>query len=298
METKPFVMANLAIETKAAGSLGGLIFGLGTYLMKTYVMYQGKRETLPKYVHEGVCSESMTAKTADGVTLSGHLFWPETVEDRKTLPTVIFFHGNKGTIGQKLDYIESYVKVCNCNLVVFGYRGFSKSAGHPSADGLMKDAEAILSKVFNSLGEKVNLENVVVHGRSLGGAACSYIVSREPWRGKIRATILDTTFNSIDTVVSHHMKSLTPVVSHIFANEKWEVVDDAKNFREDMPVLIIGVVDDGICPYQHSVNLHETLERIGRPATLLTFPDGGHIDYCLKYQVRYFEELRTFLSSL
>ena len=295
METKPFRAANLVIESKGTGSLGGVLFSLGTYFCKSYVMYQKMKETSSNYDHPGVSSEPINAKTSDNVSLCGHLFWPESIQDRKSLPTVIFFHGNKGTIGQKLDYIGSYVKACNCNLIVFGYRGYSKSAGHPSADGLMKDTDAILSKVF-TLDDKIDLDKVIVHGRSLGGGAGSYIVSKEPWKSKVRAVILDTTFNSVTSMVTFHMSTLSPVVNHIFANEQWEVVEAAKKFREDMPVLIIGVVDDGICPYEHSVTLHQSLDRLNRPVSLVTFPDGGHIEFCSKHSEKYFDDLKAFVN--
>ena len=289
---------NTLMETKAAGSLGNLLFGIGTYFGLSFMLYDNKKESIPKYEYPGMCGESMSVRTSDNVNLTGHLFWPESTKDRKSLPLVIHFHGRGGSIGKKLEYISNFVNICNCNILIFGYRGYTKSQGHPSGQGLKKDAEAILSKVFSTLGDKANLDKVIVHGKSLGGGPASYIVSQEQWRNKIRAVILDITFNSIDSLITQHISCLSSVANHIFANETWNVVEAAKAFREDMPVLIIGVVDDQTCPYQHSVKLHETLKSLERQVKLLTFDDGGHRGYWIKHRSEFFNSLKLFIDAL
>lgn len=293
-----FAPVNMLMETKAAGSLGNLLGGLCAYMGKSFMLYQNTKETILKYQYPGVSGESISAKTSDNVSLSGHLFWPESAENRKDLPTVIFFHENAGTIGQRLEYFGNYVIACHCNLIVFGYRGYSKSSGHPSSAGIKNDTEAILSKVFSTLGDKINLEKVVVHGKSLGGGAASYIVSQEQWKDRIRGVVLDSTFNSVGSLVSYYIPALQTSSDHIFANEKWDVVENATKFRENMPVLIIGVVNDEICPYQHSQTLHSTLKSLDRPATLLTYEEGGHNDFCYTYRDQYLSDLRSFIDKL
>ena len=254
-----FEPANLLIEAKAAGSLGNILCAMGAYLGKSFLLYQNMKEITTNFKQYGIEGETLTAKTCDLINLSGYLFWPEGTQNRKELSTVIFFHENAGTIGQRFSYFAEYVKHCNCNLIVFGYRGYSKSPGHPSNAGIKKDGDAIMEKIFKDLGEKVNLEKIYLHGKSLGGGVASYIASQEKWKDRIKGVILDSTFNSVASLVTHYVKSLKSVAHHVFANEMWDVVESAKQFNPKVPVLVFGVSQDEICPYVHSLNLNNEL---------------------------------------
>lgn len=66
--------------------------------------------------------------------------------------------------------------------------------------GLMKDADAIMEKVF-SLGDKIDIENVYIHGKSLGGGVASYLCSQEKNHSKVKGIVLDSTFNSMSDLV-------------------------------------------------------------------------------------------------
>lgn len=293
-----FAPVDLLLETKAAGSLGNVLCGVAAYLGKSFMLYQKVRDTVSNFQAYGISGNSLSAKTSDSITLSGYHFWPKEVENPKDLPTVIFFHENAGTLSQRFQYFADYVKTCQCSLVVFGYRGYSKSPGHPSYQGLIKDAEAILTKVFTGLPDKINTQKVILHGKSLGGGVASLIASEELWKDKVSGVILDSTFNSLGNLVSHYIKSLKPASEHIFINEKWEVLDCALRFNPDKPVLVIGVVGDEICPYSHSLKLHEELSSLKRNATLVTFEEGGHNDYCYEQKEKYFGNLKSFLENL
>ncbi len=61
--------------------------------------------------------------------------------------TVVFLHENAGNIGLRLDYFELLVKKVGVNVVCVAYRGYSKSQGEPSEEGLKMDAQAIAEYV-------------------------------------------------------------------------------------------------------------------------------------------------------
>lgn len=292
-----FEPAEMLLSAKAGGSLANVLLGVGAYLGKSFMVYQNMKETTTNFQSFGIGGESLSAKTSDNINLSGYLFWPLDAANRKEIPTVVFFHENAGTVGQRFEYFASYVKSCKCNLVVFGYRGYSKSPGHPSCTGLKRDAEAILSKVFQ-LGDKIDLERVIVHGKSLGGAVGSYISSQESWRSRIKGIILDTTFNCLGSLVTHYVPSLKKGSKHIFANENWDVIECSKNFDAKIQILVIGVLNDEICPYQHSLNLHEELKAQNKSATMVTFELGGHNDFVFLNSDKYFENLQVFFNQL
>ena len=89
-------------------------------------------------------------------------------------------------------------------MIAFGYRGYSKSPGHPSMAGLVRDADAIMEKVF-SLNDKIDVEKVYIHGKSLGGGVASYLCSQERNHTRVRGIILDSTFNSMSELVQHYI---------------------------------------------------------------------------------------------
>lgn len=293
-----FEPVNLVVQTKPVGSLGNVLLGIGAYLGKSFMIYQAMKETTTNFAQFGMWGTTLTAKTSDGISLSGYLFGPPEEEGRNKLPCVIFFHENAGTVGQRFSYFAEYVTRCRVNLVVFGYRGYSKSPGHPSMGGLQKDGDAILEKVFKDLGAQVNLEKVIIHGKSLGGGVGSHAVSQDKWNGKVQGVILDTCFNSMSKLVTHTVPALGSVADEIFANEMWDVVEAAQKFNKNVPVLVIGAVNDEICPYEHSVNLYNAMINQGRKTHFETFDEGGHNDFTIINGQKYFNTIKTFIDSL
>jgi pimeloyl-ACP methyl ester carboxylesterase len=87
-------------------------------------------------------------------------------------PTLIYFHGNAGNIGIRLDvFSEIYFKV-KVNILAVDYRGYGCSEGVPSENGFLRDADAVLNYVF----ERNDLKNagVFIYGASIGGAVAVY----------------------------------------------------------------------------------------------------------------------------
>ena len=70
------------------------------------------------------------------------------------------------------------IKELNVNVIIFGYRGYGPSEGSPSEQGLQIDSEAIVNFVFNEMQEKININNVYIYGRSLGGAVAVYVQNK------------------------------------------------------------------------------------------------------------------------
>jgi pimeloyl-ACP methyl ester carboxylesterase len=64
------------------------------------------------------------------------------------------------------------------NVLVVGYRGYGYSEGYPTEEGLMLDSEAIIDYAFNDLADMINVDDVYIFGRSLGGAVSIYIVDK------------------------------------------------------------------------------------------------------------------------
>ena len=63
------------------------------------------------------------------------------------------------------------------------------------------------------------------------------------------------------------------------------------------PVLSIHGDADSIVPYDHSVRLHEALERAGVPNELVTIEGGGHGGFSREENLRIYGSIRDFLAQ-
>lgn len=81
-------------------------------------------------------------------------------------------------IGFRLPYADALYRKLNINIVIVGYRGYGYSEGIPSEEGLKLDSEAIYNYVINNLNDKININDIYIFGRSLGGAVAIYVVDK------------------------------------------------------------------------------------------------------------------------
>lgn len=111
---------------------------------------------------------------------------------------VLYCHGNGGNISWMADYFEFLRTTHRMSILAFDYRGYGKSKGTPTVEGVIADGRAARSKLAELAG--VPSAEVVVWGRSMGGAVAVQLAADEAPRG----LILECTFDSFKTVAKHH----------------------------------------------------------------------------------------------
>ncbi len=121
----------------------------------------------------GLAYEAVEITTADGEILRG---WFVPAPAATPAATVLFLHGNAGSISHRLDYLPMFYRL-GYNTFIFDYRGFGESSGTPSEPGTYLDAQA----AWQYLIEKKTLppDNVVLFGESLGGAIAAWLAANE-----------------------------------------------------------------------------------------------------------------------
>jgi uncharacterized protein len=80
----------------------------------------------------------------------------------------------------------------NRDIVTFHYRGYGPSAGRPSADAILEDAE----RIYDALIPPPDRERTVIVGLSLGAGPAAHLASLHP----IDGLILVTPFDSIEAL--------------------------------------------------------------------------------------------------
>ncbi|KAK7882486.1 hypothetical protein WMY93_028660 [Mugilogobius chulae] len=155
----------------------------------------------------GIPHENVYIRTKDGVKLNlillrytgGDTTPGVTTGNQSSLsPTILYFHGNAGNIGHRVPNALLMLVNLKANVLLMDYRGYGKSEGEPSEDGLYLDAEATLDYVMTR--PDLDKTKVVLFGRSLGGAVAVRLASANPHR--VAAVIVENTFLSIPHMAS------------------------------------------------------------------------------------------------
>lgn len=86
-------------------------------------------------------------------------------------PTILYHHGNKHNIEAYWDRVE-FLYRAGFDVFIYDYRGFGRSTGTSSEDGMKSDATAALNYLRSR--PDVDTTQIVDYGYSLGGFPCLY----------------------------------------------------------------------------------------------------------------------------
>jgi abhydrolase domain-containing protein 12 len=132
---------------------------------------------------------------------------------------LLYFHGNTATIaqGRRTEEYRSYSSGGSEKIFVlaFDYRGFGKSTGSPSENGLMNDAEAVIEWALNTAG--IPPDRIVLLGHSLGTAVAAGIAHHYAKMGiEFAGLILCAAFtNAGRAFSSYSIGGLIPVLAPV-----------------------------------------------------------------------------------
>jgi pimeloyl-ACP methyl ester carboxylesterase len=113
----------------------------------------------------GLPFESVNIKTRDSVNLHAY-FIRHPGEKGDFLPTMIYFHGNAGNAGHRLQNANGIYHNLQCNVLLVEYRGYGLSTGYPSEKGIYVDARSSIDYLFTR--HDLDHSQIVLFGRSLG----------------------------------------------------------------------------------------------------------------------------------
>ena len=132
-----------------------------------------------------VSIEKVKIKTSDNIDL---LSWFHK-KDLKKFKTIIYFHGNAGTLENRIHKLNHF-KDMNVNFLIISWRGFSGNDGKPSEEGLYIDGISAINWLKN-LG--LSEEDIIIYGESLGTGVATEIAQNSNFAG----LVLETPFTSM-----------------------------------------------------------------------------------------------------
>lgn len=127
----------------------------------------------------------------DGTRLHG---WYAAHED--PLAVILFAHGNAGNITHRADVLQRLHRDLHCTVLMFDYRGYGKSEGKPSEEGVLQDGRAARDFLAQRAG--IDRSDLVLMGRSLGTAVAVDLAARDG----ARALVLYSAFPSMPDVAA------------------------------------------------------------------------------------------------
>jgi len=267
----------LSIVMLAAAGYAALLMALYAFQSRlVYFPNAPSRAVGPGPDSIGLAYEPLEIITEDGIRLDA---WYVPVPDPRG--TVLFFHGNAGNISHRLDSLRVFNQL-DLSTLIFDYRGYGRSKGEVSEQGIYRDAEAVWRHLTGERG--IPAAEIVVFGRSLGAAVAAYVASRH----RPGALIIESGFVSVPDMAAE-IYPWFPV--RRLARIGFPTGDFLRTVT--CPVLVVHSRDDEIIPFDHGLRLFE----IAREPKQLLELRGGHNDGFLVSGRRYLDGLGAFVGA-
>ena len=207
----------------------------------------------------GLRHTALTLTTPDGEQLDAW-FVPSPGSDAVAL----IFHGNAGNMTQRMDTIAMFHRL-GYGVLIFDYRGYGRSTGRPSEEGLYRDAMAAWEYLTRERG--VAPGRIVLFGESLGGAVAARLAAQMDEAARPGALVLASSFTSARELAADIYPWLP---TRGLVRLRYDTRAALANIN--CPVFVAHSPDDDIIPFRHGQLLYEAA---GEPRAFLQMA-GGH----------------------
>jgi len=230
---------------------------IGMVLMQRHMMY--------KPVAGNIVPEDFGLSGFSDITITDHetslqLWYKEAVGD---LPTIIYFHGNAGHLGDRAGLFSALAGK-GLGIAAVSYRGYGKSKGSPHEHGIYSDARAAV-KWVRSRG--IPLTNIAFYGESLGtGVAVKMATEFQP-----KALFLQAPYTS---VVNRAAEIYWYVPVKYLMRDRFDSLTRIKQVTS--PLMIFHGRLDDVIPAHHAERL---LAEANEPKNAMFFDHVMHADF-------------------
>ena len=262
----------------------------GLFFRPTHRAYASPRQF-------GLAYEEVRFSAGDGPTLHGWFFpsrtnvsstvlEPEKVADAsmarlssgltdaaQAVGTIVHFHGNAGNITSHFPQV-AWLPAFGWNVLCFDYRGYGRSEGRPSRDGLVRDGHAAIDYVRSR--PDVDPARIVVFGQSLGAAVAVVVVAA---REDVAGLVCDGGFSHYRRVVAWHIRRnpLLRVVAFWIPwlmDDGYDPIDSVARVAPTPLLILHGTADDVVDPAM----AWELYQAAGEPKELWMIEGAGHYE--------------------
>jgi len=206
-----------------------------------------------------VLAQDAKFTAADGTNLHG---WYVAHEQPKG--HALLFHGNAGNVTLLAETLRTINRRHKLAVLAPDYRGFGKSEGKPSEQGLYQDARAARRWLADK--EHIAESDVILMGVSLGGAVAVELAAHDGARG----LVLANTFTSLPAAAQ---KKTPWLPMSLVLSTRMDSLSKIKDYHG--PLLISHGEADEVVPYSQGQALYEAAPG---PKKFITVAGGKHND--------------------
>ena len=252
------------------------------YLLILSILYLFQRNLLYHPTENNYFGDSLLVsvnkiniETPDNIKL---LSWYHK-KDFKNYKTILFLHGNAGSLENRIHKINHF-KNMKVNFLIISWRGFSGNNGIPTEQGLYRDARSAISWLKN---EGIMTKDIIIYGESLGTAVAIEIAQNKSFAG----VILESPFTSMVDAAKNKYPFF-PI--RFLLKDKYESDKKIKNVKN--PLLIMHGKVDKIVPFWMGKKIYELANE---PKYSYFSKQDNHM---MEYNEKMIEILREYLKSL
>lgn len=220
--------------------------------------------------------EDVYFTTQDYLKLHGWL-----VKNPRAQSTLLFFHGNAGNIADRLEKVSMFYQM-GLHVFIMDYRGYGRSQGDPTEEGIYKDALAAYDYLLSRTD--INHEKIIGYGASLGGVVAVDLATKR----KLAALIVDSSFPSAADI----SKTIYPFIPAFLLKTKMNSVDKVGAIT--VPKLFIHSLNDEIVSFRLGKQLFEAA---AGPKEFLQIT-GGHNTNHIDSRDKFLSGIGSFLLEL
>lgn len=229
---------------------------------------------------DALAFEDVWFRSADGTRLHG---WYSPHPRPRAF--VLFAHGISGNLTDRAEIVRVFHEKLDLSVLAFDYRGFGRSEGKPSEAGILADARA--ARGWLAEREGIDEHDVILLGRSLGGAVTIDLAARDGCRG----LVLQNTFTTLAEAVSFHIPwfSVRRLLKSIM-EARLDSLSKISQYKG--PLLQSHGKEDSVVPFRLGQKL---FSRARGPKRFISVPGDDHNQPATDEFCHAFDE---FLSSL
>jgi hypothetical protein len=200
--------------------------------------------------------------------------------------TILLSHGNSGNLVLRLSLVDLLL-ACGASVFVYDYRGFGKSTGLPSVEGICQDALSAYDFLTVQLG--LAESNIVLYGESLGAALSSWLSCRR----RVAGLILQSGFTSLGRIAAERIPFLKIYPEWMFGETMLDSVSVMKG--KHPPLLVIHGKLDQVVPFHHGESVFTAGTQV---KAMLSIAHAAHGDLVALAPDKMKEGISNFLQSL
>lgn len=239
-----------------------VIFNVGLFvLQRNFIYFPGRNLGTPEQ-YGATAWEAVSLRSDDGMKITA---WRH--DAASGYPTLVYFHGNAGHIGDRIGKYSAIAEA-GFGVVVLSYRGYGNSEGTPTEEGLYRDARAAINYALGEMGLPVS--RLVLYGESLGTGVAIQMATEYPVAG----IVLEAPYTSIVRRGQAMFPRIIPV--SLLLKDRFASIDKIGQVKA--PLLLFHGEKDNVVPVSDG---REIFDAANEPKEGHFFPEVDHVQFDL-----------------